>query len=170
MKNHLWRRGQGKLHLLFETGYLTKKETYTKNERKRYRLACPNEEVRESFRWLRIQDREWTGRPTQIKQMRYHEKYLNSGKDIVLLGIGFDPQDRNIGNYLVEMLILLIPHESLHKKQAFETLSPKKQGPRALRGGGRRPLLEKRESGRTANKGHPKMSIFFLLYFFHQLW
>ena len=40
----------------------------------------------------------------QIKQMRYHEKYLSSGKEIVLIGIGFDPQNRNIGNYLVEAL------------------------------------------------------------------
>jgi hypothetical protein len=40
----------------------------------------------------------------QIKQKRYHEKYTGSGKDIVLIGIGFDPQNRNIGNYLVEAL------------------------------------------------------------------
>jgi hypothetical protein len=36
----------------------------------------------------------------QIKEMKYYEKYLGSGKEIVLLGIGFDPEKRNIGNYL----------------------------------------------------------------------
>ncbi|HLP44858.1 MAG TPA: AAA family ATPase [Candidatus Kapabacteria bacterium] len=38
----------------------------------------------------------------QIKEMKYYEKYLASGKEIVLLGIGFDPGNRNIGNYLTE--------------------------------------------------------------------
>ncbi len=38
----------------------------------------------------------------QIKRMKYHEKYLNTGKEIVLLGIGFDPYKRNIGNYVIE--------------------------------------------------------------------
>ncbi len=37
----------------------------------------------------------------QIKAMKYYEKYLGSGKEIVLLGIGFDPGKRNIGNYLL---------------------------------------------------------------------
>ncbi|MDQ1351377.1 MAG: hypothetical protein QG657_1679 [Acidobacteriota bacterium] len=36
----------------------------------------------------------------QIKEMKYYEKYLGKGKEIVLLGIGFDPEKRNIGNYL----------------------------------------------------------------------
>ena len=36
----------------------------------------------------------------QIKEMKYHEKYLGRGKEIILLGIGFDPGKRNIGNYL----------------------------------------------------------------------
>jgi len=39
---------------------------------------------------------------TQIKEMKYYEKYLGSRKEIVLLGIGFDSEKRNIGNYLVE--------------------------------------------------------------------
>jgi hypothetical protein len=38
----------------------------------------------------------------QIKEMKYYEKYLGKGKDIVLMGIGFDPEERNIGNYLLE--------------------------------------------------------------------
>jgi len=38
----------------------------------------------------------------QIKEMGYHEKYGESGKKIVLMGIGFDPEKRNIGNYLLE--------------------------------------------------------------------
>ncbi len=39
---------------------------------------------------------------TQIKAMEYHQTYLNRGKDIVLLGIGFDRENRNIGEYKVE--------------------------------------------------------------------
>ncbi len=38
----------------------------------------------------------------QIKKKKYYEKYQGQGKEIVLLGIGFDPKIRNIGNYLVE--------------------------------------------------------------------
>ena len=37
----------------------------------------------------------------QIKEMKYYEKYLGRGKEIVLLGIGFDPGKRNIGTYLL---------------------------------------------------------------------
>ena len=40
----------------------------------------------------------------QIKAMKYYEKYLGKGKEIVLMGIGFDPEKRNIGNYLLENL------------------------------------------------------------------
>lgn len=40
----------------------------------------------------------------QIKAMKYYEKYLNSGKQIILMGIGFDAEKRNIGNYLLENL------------------------------------------------------------------
>jgi uncharacterized membrane-anchored protein len=40
-----------------------------------------------------------------IKEMKYYEKYLNKGKEIVLMGIGFDPEKRNIGNYLLESLL-----------------------------------------------------------------
>ncbi|HLP48767.1 MAG TPA: AAA family ATPase [Candidatus Kapabacteria bacterium] len=40
----------------------------------------------------------------QIKKMKYYEKYLSSGKEIVLLGVGFDVEQRNIGNYLLEIL------------------------------------------------------------------
>lgn len=38
----------------------------------------------------------------QIKDKKYYEKYLGKGKKIVLMGIGFDPGKRNIGNYLLE--------------------------------------------------------------------
>jgi hypothetical protein len=34
--------------------------------------------------------------------MKYYEKYLGSRKEIVLMGIGFDPEKRNIGSYLLE--------------------------------------------------------------------
>ncbi len=40
----------------------------------------------------------------QIKEKKYYEKYLGKGKEIVLLGIGFDPAKRNIGNYVIENL------------------------------------------------------------------
>jgi hypothetical protein len=40
----------------------------------------------------------------QIKKMKYYEKYINRGKEIVLMGIGFDPEKQNIGNYLLESL------------------------------------------------------------------
>jgi hypothetical protein len=40
----------------------------------------------------------------QIKEKKYYEKYLGKGKEIVLMGIGFDPEKRNIGNYLLESL------------------------------------------------------------------
>ncbi len=37
----------------------------------------------------------------QIKEKKYYEKYQGSEKEIVLMGIGFDPEKRNIGNYLL---------------------------------------------------------------------
>ncbi|MCP5051488.1 MAG: ATP-binding protein [bacterium] len=40
----------------------------------------------------------------QIKDMKYYEKYQGKGKEIVLMGIGFDPEKRNIGNYIFESL------------------------------------------------------------------
>jgi hypothetical protein len=36
----------------------------------------------------------------QIKEKKYYEKYLGCGKEIVLLGVGFDPEKRNICAYL----------------------------------------------------------------------
>jgi hypothetical protein len=38
----------------------------------------------------------------QIKEKKYYEKYLGKGKEVVLMGVGFDPGERNIGNYLLE--------------------------------------------------------------------
>ncbi|MCP5108886.1 MAG: hypothetical protein GY950_36220 [bacterium] len=40
----------------------------------------------------------------QIKEMTYYEKYRGSGKEILLMGIGFDPEKRNIGDYQLEIL------------------------------------------------------------------
>ncbi|HLP62356.1 MAG TPA: PD-(D/E)XK nuclease domain-containing protein [Candidatus Deferrimicrobium sp.] len=40
----------------------------------------------------------------QIKKMQYYEKYLAGGKEVVLLGAGFDVKQRNIGNYLLEKI------------------------------------------------------------------
>jgi Predicted AAA-ATPase/PD-(D/E)XK nuclease superfamily len=38
----------------------------------------------------------------QIKALAYHQKYLASGKKVILLGIGFDVAMRNVGEFLVE--------------------------------------------------------------------
>lgn len=40
----------------------------------------------------------------QIESMKYHEKYLSSGKIITLIGIGFDIEERNIKNYLIKII------------------------------------------------------------------
>jgi hypothetical protein len=40
----------------------------------------------------------------QIKEKKYYEPYLASGKVITLLGIGIDPEQRNIGTYISEQL------------------------------------------------------------------
>jgi len=41
----------------------------------------------------------------QIREMKYYEKYLAGGKEIVIMGVGFDVQQRNIGNYLLEAIV-----------------------------------------------------------------
>jgi Predicted AAA-ATPase/PD-(D/E)XK nuclease superfamily len=38
----------------------------------------------------------------QIKEKRYHEKFLGKGKRVTLLGVGFDPEVRNIGDWQEE--------------------------------------------------------------------
>ena len=35
----------------------------------------------------------------QIKQKKYHEKYMNENKEIYLIGINFDEKDRNISKF-----------------------------------------------------------------------
>ncbi len=40
----------------------------------------------------------------QIKAKKYYEKYLEKGKEINLLGVGFDAQERNIGSYKLETI------------------------------------------------------------------
>ncbi len=40
----------------------------------------------------------------QIKEKKYYEKFQGKDKEIVLVGIGFDAEKRNIGNYLLENL------------------------------------------------------------------
>ena len=40
----------------------------------------------------------------QIKHRKYYEKYLGCGKEIVLMGVGFEPQKRNIGKVLTETI------------------------------------------------------------------
>jgi hypothetical protein len=41
---------------------------------------------------------------SQIRNRNYHQKYRASGKKIVLVGIGFDVEGRNIGEYLSEIV------------------------------------------------------------------
>ena len=40
----------------------------------------------------------------QIREMGYHHKYLGQGRQVMLLGIGFDTQSRIVGEYLVEVV------------------------------------------------------------------
>jgi len=39
---------------------------------------------------------------SQIERMKYHEKYLSSGKSIQLIGVGFDQEEKNISDYKVK--------------------------------------------------------------------
>lgn len=41
---------------------------------------------------------------SQIKEKEYHHKYLGQGKEIVLLGIGFDLESRNIADFELERI------------------------------------------------------------------
>ena len=40
----------------------------------------------------------------QIKEMKYYEKFVGTGKKITLVGINFDSEKRTIGEYLAETL------------------------------------------------------------------
>lgn len=40
----------------------------------------------------------------QIKEKKYYEKYLNQGKQVVLVGIGFDPEVKNIDRFITEFI------------------------------------------------------------------
>jgi hypothetical protein len=41
----------------------------------------------------------------QIKKQRYHEKYLNSGKAIILLGVGFGVEEKNINDWKMDVIV-----------------------------------------------------------------
>ncbi|MCK4765124.1 MAG: ATP-binding protein [Candidatus Aminicenantes bacterium] len=41
---------------------------------------------------------------TQVKENKYFEKYMASGKEVVLIGIGFDVEQKNLTDYTVEAL------------------------------------------------------------------
>ena len=41
---------------------------------------------------------------SQVKNKKYHEKYLSQNKDIFLIGIEFDTTDKNICNFEWEKL------------------------------------------------------------------
>ena len=38
----------------------------------------------------------------QIKERQYHESYAGQAKNILLVGVCFDMEKRNIGGYIVE--------------------------------------------------------------------
>lgn len=38
----------------------------------------------------------------QIREKKYYQKFMNSNKKILLLGIGFDNQEKNISNHILE--------------------------------------------------------------------
>jgi hypothetical protein len=40
----------------------------------------------------------------QIKERKYHEKYLNEKKKIYLVGINFDSEEKNITEYGIEII------------------------------------------------------------------
>ncbi len=40
----------------------------------------------------------------QIESKQYHEKYLSSGKSVILIGIGFSIKERNLKNYLIKQI------------------------------------------------------------------
>lgn len=40
----------------------------------------------------------------QIKEKKYYEKYLNKSKSLSLIGVSFDSEEKNIREYLVEVL------------------------------------------------------------------
>lgn len=40
----------------------------------------------------------------QIKEKKYHEKYLSQGKEIRIIGVGFDADEKNITDYLIETI------------------------------------------------------------------
>ncbi len=40
----------------------------------------------------------------QIKDKKYFEKYLSGSKEIILLGVGFSKDDRNLQEYLEERI------------------------------------------------------------------
>ena len=41
---------------------------------------------------------------SQIEDRQYYEKYLSSGKEIRLIGIGFNEEERNISGYEVRSI------------------------------------------------------------------
>lgn len=46
---------------------------------------------------------------SQIRQKRYYDRYLNSQKEIILIGIAFDTKKKNVGEWIVEEIQNGIP-------------------------------------------------------------
>ena len=70
------------LPVLLQTGYLT----IVEYDDGWYRLGFPNYEVKYAF--------------TRAIVEQYAQKYQNSGKELVLLGVEFDQKSRNIGEFI----------------------------------------------------------------------
>ncbi|WDN87047.1 hypothetical protein BuS5_00015 [Desulfosarcina sp. BuS5] len=45
----------------------------------------------------------------QIKEKKYHEKYIAEDKEIFLIGIDFDEQEKNLSKFETEKLALTKP-------------------------------------------------------------
>jgi hypothetical protein len=84
--------------LLFQTGYLTIKEVKRRFNQETFRLGYPNLEVRTAFneriyRYLLTDNANQNGKALQqIKD----KKYLNIAKEVIIIGIEFSKEEKNI--------------------------------------------------------------------------
>jgi hypothetical protein len=91
--------------LLFQTGYLTIKKW--NDGEQAVTLDFPNKEVANAEGYVYIVEFKLGDAESalaQIKGKGYHQKYLGAGKKLVLVGIGFDVEERNVGGFLVEQV------------------------------------------------------------------
>ncbi|VEN73358.1 conserved hypothetical protein [Candidatus Desulfarcum epimagneticum] len=77
--------------LLFQTGYLTIKDYDA--ETGLYTLDYPNFEVRNAFETL-----------VRIRNKKYYERFLDQERTLYLIGVEFNADERNIGDFEMEVL------------------------------------------------------------------